>query len=173
MAITIDESEMRFGEFPPEALFHIEKCPQYQGRLMKNGVKSCEFILKRDKTLLFVEAKKSCPNQITAESPQEKKKKYEEFIDDITGKMRHSLATYASILLRRQKQDQVPDALKTPDLSGLELKLVLVVKNAEMEWLIPLRDKLQKEMRCDLRIWDCSQFFVINEETARRKHLVT
>lgn len=173
MAITIDESEMRFGEFHPESLFHIEKCPQYQGRLMKKGVKSCEFILKRDNALLFVEAKKTCPNQITAESPQEKKEKYEEFINDITEKMRHSLATYASILLKRQKQDQLPEAMKSPDLSGLKLKLVLVVKEAEMAWLIPLQDKLQQEMISELRIWDCSQFFVINEEMARRKHLVT
>ena len=173
MAITIEESEMRFGEFPPEMLFHIEKCPQYQGKLMEHGVKSCEFILKRGDALLFVEAKKSCPNQITAESPQDKKEKYEEYIDDITGKMRHSLATYASILLKRQKQDQVPEVMKSPDLSGQELKLVLVVKNAEKEWLTPLQDKLQQEMKSELRIWNCSQFFVINEETARRKHLVT
>lgn len=173
MAITIDESEMHFGEFPPEVLFHIEKCPQYQGRLKQDGVKSCEFILKRDHALLFVEAKKTCPNQITNDSPQEKKVKYEEYINDITGKMRHSLSLYAGILLNRQGQDQVPDALKSPDLSGLELKLVLVVKNAEMEWLIPLRDKLQKEMRSDLKIWDCSQFLVINEDMARRKRLVT
>ena len=170
--VVIEESEMRFGEYPDNAVFHIERSPQYQERLMPNGVKSCEFILHRENALLFVEAKKSCPNQITADSPSEKIEKYHAYIADITNKMRHSLSLYANILLKRYDTAQLSDEMLNNDLSGMEIKLVLVVKGAEAEWLIPLRDKLDKEMKRDSLIWKCSQFYVINEDIARRKHLV-
>jgi hypothetical protein len=171
MAI-IEESGMRFGDYPDDTLFHIERCPQYQKRLMPNGVKSCEFILKRGNTLLLVEAKTSCPNQITAESPQEKIEKYKAYCSDITEKMRHSLSLYASILLKRQVHVQVPEALKSPDLSDMNIKLVLVVKEAEEKWLFPLRDKLACDLKRELRIWNCAGFYVINETKAREKRLV-
>ncbi len=41
----IEESGMQFGEYPDNAVFYIEKSPQYQKQLMPNGIKTCEFIL--------------------------------------------------------------------------------------------------------------------------------
>lgn len=64
--VTISESDMRFGEYREEDVFYIEKCKQYQNNLMPNGVKSCEFVLKRADTLYFVEAKTSCPIKMQA-----------------------------------------------------------------------------------------------------------
>ena len=60
--ITITESDMQFGEYNSTNFFHIEKSKQYCERLMNNGIKTCEFILKRNNQILFLEAKKSCPN---------------------------------------------------------------------------------------------------------------
>ena len=168
----IEESDMRFGDYPDEMVFYIERSSQYTNQLMPNGVKICEFILKRANTICFVEAKKTCPKQITAESPEEKKKKYQEYIADITDKMRHALSLYANILLKRYESEQVPQKLLQNDLSGQEIKLILVVKNAQTDWLIPLRDVLDRELKKDSRIWRCSQFYVINEEKAREKHFV-
>ena len=81
--ITIIESNMQFGKYREEDVFHIETCKQYQNNLKPNGVKCCEFVLKRMDTLYFVEAKTSCPNQITADSTEEKRKKYNEYIAEI------------------------------------------------------------------------------------------
>lgn len=170
--VIINESNMRFGEYSEEDIFHIEKSSQYQNHLMPNGVKTCEFILKKADTLYFIEAKTSCPNQITADSPEEKRKKYNEYIGDIIDKMRHSLALYANILLKRHDTAGIPDGFLETDLSAKQIKLVLVVKNAEKAWLIPLKDKLDKELKRESKIWKFTDFYVINENCARDKHFV-
>ena len=170
--VTINESNMCFGEYSEEDVFCIEKSNQYQSNLMPNGVKSCEFILKKADTLYFVEAKTSCPNQISAGSSKEKREKYNEYITDITDKMRHSLSLYANILLKRHNAAGVPSNLLETDLSAKKIKLVLVVKNAEKAWLAPLKEKLDKELRKEAKIWKFSDFYVINEERARQKHFV-
>ena len=167
-----EESEMIFGPYPEDAVFRIEKSPQYTKSLMPNGVKSCEFILSRGNAICFIEAKKSCPNQITADSTEEKKQKYKEYIDEITDKMRHSLALYANILLKRYDTAGIPANLSHYNLSKKNIKLILVVKNAEDAWLVPLQDALSRSIRQEARIWKCAQFFVINEARARAKQLV-
>lgn len=168
----IEESEMKFGNFPDNMVFYLEKSPQYHDRLRSNGVKSCEFILRSENVLYFVEAKKTCPNQISANSPGEKIQKYNEYISDITNKMRHSLAVYANILLKRHDGTGIPSSLLDTDLSEKEIKLVLVVKNAHPQWLIPLSEKLNRVLKPEARIWKFSRIFVINEAAARDMHLV-
>lgn len=170
--VIINESDMHFGEYSEEDVFHIEKSDQYQNNLRGNGVKSCEFILKKADTLYFVEAKSSCPNQITADSPKEKREKYNEYIADIIDKMRHSLALYANILLKRHDATDIPSNFLETDLSAKQIKLVLVVKNAEEMWLMPLKDKLDKELKREAKIWKFTDFYVINEERARKKRFV-
>lgn len=170
--VIIDESDMHFGEYSEEDVFYIEKSDQYQNNLKGNGVKSCEFILKKADTLYFVEAKSSCPNQITADSPKEKREKYNEYIADIIDKMRHSLALYANILLKRHDATGIPNNFLETDLSAKRIKLVLVVKNAEEMWLIPLKEKLDKELKREAKIWKFTDFYVINEERARKKRYV-
>ena len=167
-----EESEMMFGPYAVDEVFRIEKSPQYTESLMPNGVKSCEFILSRGNTICFVEAKKSCPKQITADTPEEKKQKYKEYIEEITDKMRHSLALYANILLKRHDPAGIPAKLLHQDLSKKKIKLILVVKNAEDAWLVPLQEVLSRNIRQEARIWKCAQFFVMNEARARAKQLV-
>ena len=169
--VTIEESEMSFGIYADDSVFHIEKSPQYKEKLMPNGVKTCEFILSRDRSVYFVEAKKSCPNQISEESPSEKREKYHEYIKDITDKARHSISLYASILLERHPTDGVPKCLLSKDTSQIEFKFVLVVKDAEKEWLVPLQEKLSDELSAERRIWKFS-LFVLTEDVARKKRFI-
>lgn len=172
MAVIISESDMQFGEYEEEQVFQLEKSRQYTEKLRPNGVKSCEFILRRNNKLYFVEAKKSCPKQITADTPKEKIAKYNEYIQDIALKMRHSLTLYSNILLERYGAEDVPELLREKNMSNLEIRLVLVVKNAEKEWLIPFQDVFRKVLQDELRIWKIPSFSIINEETAREKHFV-
>lgn len=131
MSVVINESGMCFGEYADNQVFQIEKSLQYTKNLLPNGIKSCEFILKKERKLYLIEAKTSCPNQITADSNEEKIAKYQAYIDEITIKMRHSLELYSNILLNRYSCDGVPEPLRRTDLSDVELRLVLVVKTAE------------------------------------------
>lgn len=87
--------------------------------------------------------------------------------------MRHSLALYASILLERHSTEGISQEMLENKLSGQNfyINIILVVKEAEEEWLILLREKLEKELGHERRIWK-AQLFVINEEQARKKNLV-
>ena len=40
--IIIEESQMRFGEYPEEIVFHIEECDIYKKDLKPIGFKSCD-----------------------------------------------------------------------------------------------------------------------------------
>lgn len=170
MGITIPESEMQFGEYKENQVFHIEESEQYTKNLRQQGVRCCEFILLRTNKLYFVEAKQSYPNPTNVCSSEERKKQYHEDIQEIVEKMRHSLELYASILLNKHSQVGISDAMK--NMKELELKLVLVIKNADISWIAPLQDVLRKELRAELRIWKIPDFIILNEEMARKKHFI-
>lgn len=172
MAVIILESGMQFGEYKEEQVFQLEKSGQYTKKLRPNGIKCCEFILRRKNKLYFIEAKKSCPKQIIADTPEEKITKYKEYIQDIALKMKHSLALYANILFERYETKGVPELLQERNMSNIDIRLVLVVKNAEKEWLIPFQDVFRKVLKDELRIWKIPDFVVINETTAREKYFV-
>lgn len=166
MEVIVKESDMQFGRYKEEMFFKIEDSVQYKKSLWQNGVRSCEFILRKGNNLCFIEAKTSCPNQISAEDPDEKKEKYDEYIKEIVEKMTHSLDLYANILLRRYSQEGVSEQLR--DVEDLGMRLVLIVKNAKSCWLDPFRDRFRKELQKEMRIWKIPDFIVLNEEQARK-----
>lgn len=170
--IIIEESGMSFGEYEEDNVFYMEKSKQYTKSLMPDGIKICEFLLLRNRNLLFVEAKKSCPNYYEANSTEEKKQKYEEYVDDIAQKMKDSLALYANIILERYEQDDVPAKLLKKVLKDKNLVFVLVVKNAEKKWLEPFSDVFRKKLHNEMKIWHIQSFLVINEMMAREKKLI-
>lgn len=139
---------------------------------MPMGVKSCEFILLRDHAIYFIEAKTSNPKETDEDTPADKIQKYHEYIEDVVDKMKHSVSLYAGILLRRHDSGGVPEKLMSYDLSGKKIKLVLVVKNAKKEWLIPLQEKLWSTLGAFRVLWNIDGFYAINESTAREKHFV-
>ena len=87
MGVIIEESGLRFGEYHENQVFQIETSEQYTKSLRQNGIKTCEFILRKGTKLYFFEAKQSCPRQIMKDIPdnekEEKKKRYDEFIQEI------------------------------------------------------------------------------------------
>lgn len=163
---------MCFGEYTEEQVFVIEKSTQYYEKLRPNGIKSCEFILRREDRLYFVEAKTSCPRQIDATTSEEKREKYNAYIHDIALKMRHSLTLYANILLGRYTSEGMSALINDKDLKNIEIRLVLVVKNAEKEWLVPFHDVFTKILQDEMKIWKIPSFSIINEDMAREKHFI-
>lgn len=67
-------------------------------------------------------------------------------------------------------QDGMPDQLK--DAENLNMRLILIAKNAEIAWLDPFRDKFRKELRKEMRIWKIPDFIILNEEQARKKQFI-
>lgn len=144
----------------------------YMHSIQLKGIKCCEFLLLKNKKLYFIEAKENCPNQIAAKTSEEKRQKYQQYVHDIAEKMQHSLAMYANILLGQYDGAAVPEQMRRNLLADKEIRLVLVVKNAEKAWLVPLKEVLEKQLRNDLKIWKIKSFVVINEETAYQKHFI-
>ncbi len=172
MGLIIAESGMQFGPYENDDVFYIEKSSQYCKQLSKKGIKICEFIWRKNNRLYFVEAKTSCPRQITAVSSEEKRQKYETYVHDIVLKMRHSLTLYANILLERYSNEGLSEELLDTHMADIDIRLVLVVKNAEKEWLEPFADVFRKTLQEELSIWKIPTFSVINEETARKVGLI-
>ena len=167
----IKESGMDFGNYSEEQVYHIEVSGLYQ-TLRPKGIKCCEFILLRESKILLIEAKTSCPKEIEASSSEERKLKYNEYIDDICLKMKHTIQLYACVVLKRLKDESLPKALADTDLSKYQIKPILVVKMAEKEWLPSLADVLNRKIINLKRIWNLDNLLVLNEDLARRKGLV-
>lgn len=54
----------------------------------------------------------------------------------------------------------------------MNMRLILIAKNAEIAWLDPFRDKFRKELRKEMRIWKIPDFIILNEEQARKKQFI-
>ena len=178
MGIIIEESGMKFGEYGEDEVFQIELSEQYTRRLRPNGIKSCEFILKKGKKLYLFEAKSSCPRQIIAGIPDDerkaKQKAYDDFINEIVLKMRHSLSLYGNILMNRYSQTGIHENLLNVDLSDTKIYLVLVINPQSGNWEPEpeLQDDLRQHMKDEIRIWGIQSLVVITEQQAREKQFI-
>lgn len=81
----IPESGMNFGKYDEKDLFHIETSEIY--KKLGDGIPTVEFILKYNgNNIVFLEAKKSCPNVANRYESKEKEQKFEEYYGSITEK---------------------------------------------------------------------------------------
>ena len=169
---TIAESEMNFGEYDEADLFHIEESRIYKG--LGTGIKTVEFILKyNENSIIFLEAKKSCPNQANRYESKEKEKKFEEYYSSITEKFIEYLQIYlAAILDRYQETSEIGTNLKlVHNMKDIKLKFVLVLKNAkDIGWLAGPSAELKERLLKVRKIWDV-EVIVLNEELAKMYNL--
>ena len=178
MGVIIEESGLQFGEYYENQVFQIEKSEQYTKNLRQNGIKTCEFILRKGKRLYFFEAKQSCPRQIVGDIPADEKEQrteaYNKFIEEIVLKMRHSLSLYGNILLKRYSQDNVSENLANSDLSNSLIYLVLVINPQDGDWEPEpeLQDDLRLHLKDEMRIWGIESLFVITPQQARKKQFI-
>lgn len=168
----ITESEMNFGKFDEADVFHIEDSKIYNN--LGSGIKTVEFILKYDEnSIVFLEAKKSCPNAANRHESEEKEQKFEEYYSSITEKFIASLQIYlAAILDKYQDVSEVGDRLRNVDsMKNIQLKFILVVKNAEnITWLAGPLAELKARLLQLRKIWGV-EVAVLNEELAREYSL--
>lgn len=163
----IQESEMNFGRFNEENLFHIEESKIYKS--LGSGIKTVEFILKyNENSIIFLEAKKSCPNAESRYDSKEKERKFEEYYSSITEKFIASLQIYiASILDRYEDTLEIgSELLDVKSLRDIHLKCILVIKNAEdITWLAGPIAELKARLLQFRKIWEI-EVAVLNEELA-------
>lgn len=163
----ISESEMNFGVFDESDLFYIEKSQIYHE--LGEGIKTVEFILKYDnKSIVFLEAKKSCPNTFNRFESEEKEKKFEEYYSSITDKFTASLQIYlAAILEKYDNSSEIGESLRAvTDLKNINLKFILVIKNVkDITWLAGPLAELKARLLMLRKIWNI-ELAVLDEELA-------
>ena len=163
----IPESGMNFGKYDEKDLFHIETSEIY--KKLGDGIPTVEFILKyNENNIVFLEAKKSCPNAANRNESKEKEQKFEEYYSSITEKFIASLQIYlAAILDKFQNSEEVGDRLRTVNsMKDIQLKFILVVKNAEdITWLAGPLAELKARLLQIRKIWGV-EIAVLNEELA-------
>lgn len=164
---------MNFGKFEETDLFHIEDSQIYKD--IGSGIKTVEFILKYDEnSIVFLEAKKSCPNVANRYESKKKEQKFEEYYSSIAEKFIASLQIYlAAILDKFQNTEEVGDKLKTVNsMKNIQLKFILVVKNAEdITWLAGPLAELKARLLQIRKIWGV-EIAVLNEELAGEYKLI-
>ena len=163
---------MDFGKFDEADLFYIENSKIYKN--LGSGIKTVEFVLKYDEnSIVFLEAKKSCPNTANRHESVEKAQKFEEYYSSITEKFVASFQIYlAAILNKYQDISEIGDKLQSVDsMKDIQLKFILVIKNVEdITWLAGPLAELKARLLQLRKIWGV-EVAVLNEELAREYSL--
>ncbi|WP_225886978.1 hypothetical protein [Nodosilinea nodulosa] len=167
----IFESGMSFGPYPPGHCFYIEKSRTYLA--IQNGIKIAEFLILavRDKPKIWIiEAKSSSPRPETSPG-------FDKFLQEIADKLSNSLNLYVAVYLKRHSStcNELPSPFQALDLDQVEFRLILVIKNHQMDWLPPLQDELRKKLKVTVKIWDLvpTSVLVLNEDLARESQILT
>ena len=144
--------------FVAENVFHIENTAAYKN--LGSGIKSVEFVRRKNEVLVFVEAKTTFPN------PNNSETKFNIASADIADKFIHSLNLFASIILGLYTDDiSATDNLSSKSTT---ITFILVIREHMTEWCEQVKDKLT------LLLNDCTYFreiwrpkvYVINYATA-------
>lgn len=169
---TIVESDMVFGEYEEDNLFEIEKSNIYAN--VGSGIKTVEFILKhKENDIIFLEAKKSCPNAQNRHESDEKEEKFEEYYSSITDKFVDSLQIYLAALMNKYADtSEIGINLMEKNLKNINFKFVLVIKSAEdLSWLAGPMAILKDRLMRYRKIWNI-EVAVLNPELARNYNLL-
>lgn len=171
--ITIKESEMEFGEFQKEDVFQIENSKLQQS--FGEGIKTVEFILLHNHNkLLFVEAKKSCPNRNNRDENEEKAKNFEKYFSDISDKFIDSLQMMLNVFLQRNKnfEEIGKNITEQKNYAKIAFRFILVIKDAEgEEWLAGPKEELEARLLRWRKLWK-TDILVLSEELATKHGLI-
>ncbi|SUY45499.1 Uncharacterised protein [Clostridium putrefaciens] len=164
--VHINESNMIFGDFEEDKVFEIEKSKLHNK--IGNGIKVVEFLLLRNENELnFIEAKSSSP-----QPTEQNVIRFNEFIEEISDKFIHSFNLFYSTILKRNKDyGEMNNNFFKLDNSQTKLKFILVIKDHEIEWLLPISDALKKKLAYQNTIWK-SEVIVMNDKIASNYNLV-
>lgn len=165
--IPIIESGMNFGPFNGDIAFYIEKSHLYQN--IGEGVQIAEFILKKDKNLIFVEAKSSSPKSLKKEdgSPSE-------FIIEISDKLRNTFELFisANLKIASDSKNEASGLINIADIKDYNITYSLVINGHNKEWLPNIQNALDKNLKAHSKIWNI-EIKVMNHETARQYKLIS
>lgn len=170
--ITFSDSGMSFGPFDDAVFFYIEKSNTYAN--IQQDVKMAEFLLLKPssskKHLLVVEAKSSSPNPNNEQD-------FSTFIDEIKAKFYNAFILSLSMIHNRHASipSELPSAFKSLNLEKTNFRLVLIINGHKTEWLPPIQDILDLQLKPLIKTWSISgpAVLVLNELLAKEQSLIS
>jgi hypothetical protein len=159
MSICIKESGLLFGDYNADNVFHIEKSQIYEG--LDDCSKTVEFVLRFNANkIYFIEAKNSSPQPCN-------KKDFNTFINEISGKIEHSMDIFFALIVKRMKdtKGEFPCPFQHIDYSTINISAFLIINGHKTEWLPPIKDALTKRLKRIIKTWNI-QVAVLNHELA-------
>ncbi|MDD2967224.1 MAG: hypothetical protein PHN64_07070 [Desulfovibrionaceae bacterium] len=143
------------------------------------NIRCVEFITQRKENVFyFVEAKKGAPNPQKKQHGEEEEKSedtgcFKQFIQEIIEKTIHSHIIFYEILLKRHCV-VLPQKFMPRDCCTMRYVLVVIIKNHEKEWLVPIHNALQQGLAsyCKASQWGGTPLVVMNESMALAKGFI-
>lgn len=98
------------------------------------------------------------------------------YIGEICNKFVNALTLFIAIQLKRHGNgdSELSDNFKKIHLNNIQFVFVLVIKNCDKGWLLPIKEGLEKALRPTINTWNLSppNVLVLNEDLARGKQLI-
>lgn len=166
MSISIQESDMIFGDYAEEDVFELEKV--LTAKKLGDHVCKVEFIVRtgvgKASAVAFIEAKSSIP------------KESDNFFSGVCLKMTHSLTVWFAAVCGRHENLStfLPSNLRHFSHLKLPIKLILVLPTVPDDRLQPMSDKLRQMLKSEQKIWaiKSSDINVINRTRAEKIGLI-
>ncbi|MDQ8195464.1 hypothetical protein QEH59_13595 [Coraliomargarita sp. SDUM461004] len=167
---TITESGMDFGPFADGDVFQLETSAVYKN--IQEGVQMAEFVVVENGSvvrLVTLEAKTSSPRA-------ENEPDFSSYIEAVSSKLMNGFHLAHAIRLGRHHKvgEVLPLGFHAIDFGTCEHRLLLVIKNAQKEWLPPIQDALRIALRGHVKLWNLGprSVLVLNEEGARKNGFI-
>lgn len=158
------ESNMNFI-FDENIYYSIEEDNFYNKITSRYGAKVCDFIIKKEKDLLFIEAKSSAPKD---------KQELNIYIQEISQKFLDSILIYLGVVFERKNtiSKNINNNMKNKKFLEGSIKLVIVINGLPKKSLQDIQNVFQKIMRKLVYIFSINSIIVMNNEQAKSKGLV-
>ncbi|MDB9315392.1 hypothetical protein PN462_19915 [Spirulina sp. CS-785/01] len=167
---SIFESGMKFGPYPVDHYFHIEKSATYQN--IQSHVKMAELLVLHPSDTSkvdIIEAKSSSPRPETQPN-------FQEFIIEIRDKLTNALNLYmATYLKRHPTSSELPIPFQKLKLDNTQFRLIVIINGHREEWISPLQDALRKFLKPTVKTWSLSpnNVLVLNDSLAKKYGLIS
>lgn len=170
--IVFEESGMQF-EFSKKDTYWVEKTTRHR---KTDGVSSVECVVLHKNIVKFIEAKMSAPNKYKngiVGTSEDFVKYINSMYDKINDSLHMLLAEYHHVkkYSAANEYDYLGENLRGALDKNPKMMFVIIVKNNEPKWNVPIQDELKQKLAKLNKIWRMN-VSVINEDDAKTYGLI-
>ena len=162
--INRNESNMEFT-FEKNSYYSVEEDIFYSKLTSKYGVKISDFIVLKNNTLIFIEAKSSAPKNV---------EDLKSFCEDIYNKFLDTILVYVGVLNNRKNtiSNNITNNMKNINVLKKEIKLMLIINGLEKKYLQDIQLVLEKSLRKLKYMFSIQSLILMNDIQAKSKGFI-